>query len=34
MISNRLIDPLSKSATDRWKENIYGENWDQLELQY
>ena len=34
MISNRLIDPLSKSATFNWKEKVYGENWDQLELQY
>ena len=34
MISNRLIDPLSKSATFNWKEKVYGEDWDQLELQY
>jgi transposase len=34
MISNRLIDPLSKSATFNWKEKVYGEDWDQLELQH
>ncbi|MFC2098896.1 IS1634 family transposase [Bacteroidota bacterium] len=34
MISNRLIDPLSKSATFNWKEKVYGEDWDQLNLQY
>src|SRR4030043_2489276 len=34
MISNRLIDPLSKSAAFNWKEKVYGEDWDQLELQY
>jgi len=34
MISNRLIDPLSKSAAFHWKEKVYGEDWDPLELQY
>jgi transposase len=34
MISNRLIDPLSKSATFTWRERVYGEAWDQLELQH
>jgi len=34
MISNRLINPLSKLAIDKWKEKIYGENFDQVELQH
>jgi transposase len=34
MISNRLINPLSKLAIDKWKENIYGENFDKIELQH
>jgi transposase len=34
MISNRLIDPLSKSAAFEWRQKVYGEDWDQLELQY
>jgi len=34
MISNRLIDPLSKSATFKWKERVYGEDWGQLELHH
>ena len=34
MISNRLINPLSKLAIDKWKEKIYGENFDQIELQH
>jgi len=34
MISNRLINPLSKLAIDKWKEKIYGEIFDQVELQH
>jgi transposase len=34
MISNRLINPLSKLAIDKWKEKIYGENFDKVELQH
>jgi transposase len=34
MISNRLINPMSKLAVDKWKEKIYGENFNSLELQY
>lgn len=34
MISNRLIDPLSKLAIEKWKEKIYGENFYQVELQH
>ena len=34
MISNRLINPLSKLAIEKWKENIYGENYDKIELQH
>jgi transposase len=34
MISNRLINPLSKLAIDTWKGKIYGENFDLVELQH
>jgi transposase len=34
MIINRLIDPLSKLAIEKWKEKIYEENFDQVELQH
>jgi len=34
MISNRLVNPLSKLAIDKWKEKIYGEDFDKVELQH
>ncbi|MGQ9723704.1 MAG: IS1634 family transposase [Candidatus Jordarchaeum sp.] len=34
MISNRLINPLSKLGIDKWKENIYGESFDRIELHH
>jgi transposase len=34
MISNRLIDPMSKLAIDRWKGEIYGEDFESIELQH
>ena len=34
MISNRLINPLSKLGIEKWKEKIYGENFDKVELQH